>query len=181
VRSGAASGQVHPLLYATLAAMGLAALAAREVGWDGTAVILAVGGAAAIMPQSRAAGMPASSRRWLAVVLFGMVSFAAVRGLIDSPELRFGAAGIMAGVVAAVAEEVFFRRFLYGWLSRWGTSAAIVGSAVAFAVVHVPLYGAAALPVDLGAGLLLGWQRWATGGWTAPALTHVVANLLSVR
>ena len=24
-------------------------------------------------------------------------------------------------------------------------------------------------PVDLGAGLLFGWQRWASGSWTAPA------------
>ena len=34
--------------------------------------------------------------------------------------------------------------------------------------------------VDLGAGLLLSWQRWASGGWGAPAATHVVANLVAV-
>jgi hypothetical protein len=43
----------------------------------------------------------------------------------------------------------------------------------------VPLYGIAVLPVDLGAGLLLGWQRWATGTWTVPAVTHAAANVLA--
>jgi membrane protease YdiL (CAAX protease family) len=57
---------------------------------------------------------------------------------------------------------------------------AIVGSAVAFALLHVPLYGVAVLPVDLGAGLLLSWQRWACGTWTVPAATHAAANLLAV-
>jgi membrane protease YdiL (CAAX protease family) len=36
------------------------------------------------------------------------------------------------------------------------------------------------LPLDLAAGLLLGWQRQATGSWAVPAATHVVANLLVV-
>jgi membrane protease YdiL (CAAX protease family) len=57
---------------------------------------------------------------------------------------------------------------------------AIVGSAVAFALVHLPAYGTSALPVDLGAGLLLSWQRWASGTWTVPTATHGVANLMVV-
>jgi membrane protease YdiL (CAAX protease family) len=56
----------------------------------------------------------------------------------------------------------------------------VLGGAVLFAAVHVPLYGWAALPVDLGAGLLLGWQRHASGTWLVPAATHAVANLLVV-
>jgi hypothetical protein len=38
----------------------------------------------------------------------------------------------------------------------------------------------AAFWVDLGAGLLLSWQRWASGTWAVPAATHVAANLLVV-
>jgi hypothetical protein len=30
------------------------------------------------------------------------------------------------------------------------------------------------------AGLVLGWQRWAAGTWTVPAVTHVLANLMVV-
>ena len=36
------------------------------------------------------------------------------------------------------------------------------------------------LPLDLAAGPVLGGQRWASGSWPVPALTHVVANLLVV-
>ena len=44
--------------------------------------------------------------------------------------------------------------------------------------VHSP--GWVALPVDLGAGLVLSWQRWACGRWEVPAATHALANLLVV-
>jgi membrane protease YdiL (CAAX protease family) len=79
-----------------------------------------------------------------------------------------------------VAEEAFFRRLVYGALLRSGPAAALVGSSVLFAAVHVTVYGAWVLPLDLAAGLLLGWQRRATGSWAVPAVAHVVANLLVV-
>lgn len=169
------------MLQIALAAAGLTALAAREVGWGATAIIVTVGGAAATIPQGGPTGTQTGLRRWASVVFLGVLAFAAVRALIHTPLLRFDAAAAVAGSVAAVAEEAFFRRFLYGWLSRWGVPVALVGSAIAFAAVHVPLYGLSALPIDFGAGLLLGWQRWATGGWTAPAVTHMIANLLTLR
>lgn len=81
-------------------------------------------------------------------------------------------------LLAAVAEEALFRRAAYGALAPRGAAVAIVGTALAFALVHVPLYGVAVLPVDLGAGLLLSWQRWASGSWTVPATTHAAANLM---
>jgi membrane protease YdiL (CAAX protease family) len=97
-----------------------------------------------------------------------------------APHLRVGAAAAGLGVLAAVAEEALFRRLLYARLLRHGTAAAVLGSAALFALVHLPAYGTAALPVDLGAGLLLSWQRSASGRWTVPAVTHAVANLLAV-
>jgi membrane protease YdiL (CAAX protease family) len=84
------------------------------------------------------------------------------------------------GLVAAVAEEAFFRRLVYGLLVPAGAGFAVAGSALLFAVVHVTVYGAWVVPIDLAAGLILGWQRWATGSWRVPALTHAVANLLVV-
>jgi CAAX protease family protein len=83
--------------------------------------------------------------------------------------------------MAAVAEEAFFRRFLYGRIMpRLGACAAVVLTALLFAAIHIPIYGASVFWVDLGAGLLLGWQRWASGSWTAPAATHAFANLLVI-
>ena len=85
----------------------------------------------------------------------GAVGLAA---LVSGPVVRmpFAAWALPLSVLAAVAEEALFRRVAYGWLARWGVPVAIIGSALLFAVVHVPLYGTAVLPVDLGAGLLLG-------------------------
>jgi membrane protease YdiL (CAAX protease family) len=82
--------------------------------------------------------------------------------------------------VAAVAEEALFRRVAYGKLMRFGAFVAIAGSAVLFASVHLAAYGVAAMPVDLGAGLLFGWQRWASGTWLVPAGTHAFANALAI-
>ena len=83
-------------------------------------------------------------------------------------------------VFAAVCEEVFFRRLVYGVLRPHGAGLAVVGSAALFAVVHLTVWGAWVLPVDLAAGLVLSWQRWATGRWSVPAVTHGFANLLAL-
>jgi membrane protease YdiL (CAAX protease family) len=107
-----------------------------------------------------------------------VLAWLAVRS--PSVPVRAGSAAVVLDTLAAVAEEALFRRLLYGWLARWGPLVAIVGSAVAFGLIHVPAYGLAALPVDLGAGLVLSWQRWAGGRWEVCAATHALANLLVV-
>jgi membrane protease YdiL (CAAX protease family) len=94
--------------------------------------------------------------------------------------LLVGTAGVLLSLVAAVAEEALFRRLAYGHLRRFGVPAAIGCAAILFALVHIPAYGLAAFPVDLGAGLFFGWQRWASGTWAVPAATHAAANLLAV-
>ena len=116
------------------------------------------------------------------VVVLGVVAFASVRLASLLPVSEPTATGIGIAVVAAFAEELFFRRFLYGVIVRSGAgpAVAIAVCAVAFAVVHIPAYGTAKLPINLAAGVLLGWQRWATGTWSAPAATHMAANVMSL-
>jgi membrane protease YdiL (CAAX protease family) len=140
-----------------------------------TAAVGAVGGLVAVNAKPQAARL-----RWLAATALGTAPFVfASLFLMSNPLPRAAFSAIAASVVAAVAEEVFFRRLVYGWLERWGAAAAIAGSAALFAAIHVPVYGLAVLPLDFAAGLIFGWQRRATGSWTAPAATHVVANLLA--
>jgi membrane protease YdiL (CAAX protease family) len=110
--------------------------------------------------------------------LVGVAGAAVVAGPVADRRIGAAAAGLALG--AAVAEEALFRRVLYDRLLRFGIVAAVVGSAGVFALVHLPAYGLAAMPVDLGAALLLSWQRYASGRWTVPAVTHAVANLLAV-
>ncbi len=115
----------------------------------------------------------------LVVVGVGVAAFALGRALGGGHSLvPFGLRAVSLNSLAAVAEEAFFRRFAYGVLAEWSRAGAVVGSAVLFAVVHVTIYGAWVLPLDIAAGLVLGWQRWAGGRWTVPAFTHVVANVL---
>jgi membrane protease YdiL (CAAX protease family) len=81
-------------------------------------------------------------------------------------------------ILAAVSEELWFRRLCYGLLAPAGECYAIVATAVLFALIHLPVYGAWVLPVDLAAGLLLGWLRAASGSWVPPAVSHAFANVL---
>jgi membrane protease YdiL (CAAX protease family) len=80
--------------------------------------------------------------------------------------------------VVAVAEEVLLRGVLWSAAEQWRrTVAALVMTTAAFGLLHVPLYGWDALPLDLAVGLLLGGLRMATGGWGSAAVAHTVADL----
>lgn len=116
-----------------------------------------------------------------AVLLLGLVAVVGA-GIVAGPPVPvpWSSAALPLSLFAAVAEEALFRRAAYSRLERLGPVIAIAISACLFALVHLPAYGVAALPVDLGAGLLLGWQRWASGSWTVPAATHAAANALVV-
>jgi len=137
-------------------------------------------GSAAVMvdvpPVDRSAMLAPST-----ALMLGLVGLGTVAWMSGTPvPIPWSPWAPVLGVCAAVAEEALFRRLAYGRLLRFGVPVAIVGSALAFALLHVPLYGVAVLPIDLGAGLLLSWQRWASGTWTVPAGTHAAANLLAV-
>lgn len=157
---------------------GLAALGARRV--DAWAVVATAGvGVAGLMvpvPQVRRAGLAVCA----ATLVAGAAVFAAVRWGWAMPQIPFTAWAAGASVIAAVAQEAFFRRALYGRLEVLGPATAVVVTAVAFALVHVPVYGWGVLPVDVAAGLVFGWQRWASGTWTVPAVTHAFANLIQM-
>ena len=164
-------------------ALGCVLLAARPfLPGTGSVLLLAVlylglgAGSLSDAPMERAAGERAAT-----TFVVGLAAVFVARALV-APVVHpvLGAAGIGLTVLASVAEEAFFRRFLYGRLLRWGAPVAVGAAALLFAAVHVPAYGPAAFWVDLGAGVLLGWQRWASGTWLVPAATHVAANLLVV-
>ncbi|HEX6263577.1 MAG TPA: CPBP family intramembrane glutamic endopeptidase [Actinomycetota bacterium] len=162
---------------AFVAGAGLAALALRSPGVEAVVVVAALGVAGLALPVP-ARDRPARAPTWVAAVAIGALAMALVARAATVP-LAFAPLPVGVSVLASVAEEAFFRRYLYGWLAARGPAVAILVSAAAFALVHLPLYGPDALALDLAAGLLLGWQRWATGTWTAPAATHALANVLA--
>ena len=174
---------------------------------DLASFLAVVAGCALLLVRPAFTGLPATAT--VLVTLYVMLGSASLAVPVPGDDARslgpvvVGAAGVAAIVVAAwllgpgfpvphgpevlllnslaaVSEELFFRRLVYGGLVRFGAAIAIGGSALLFATLHVPIYGPEVFWVDLGAGLLLSWQRWASGGWGAPAATHVVANLVAV-
>ena len=170
------------------AVVGVVALLARPwflpagvaVEWR-VAFFLALGAAGVAWPwmrRSPGAGWAVS----LAVLAVGAVAFAVGRAVVEVP-VRSGPVAVVLALnaLAAVAEEAFFRRYLYGLVDeRWGPTVAVVVTAGAFALVHVTVWGLWVLPLDLAAGLVLSWQRAASGRWSVPAATHVAANSLAL-
>ena len=176
VRTGARSWGNLSLL---VAVAGCLALAARPpILWIGLSVTVAVGvaGALAVVAAERTSRILYS----LGVTTAAILAFAAIRAAAVVPRAPATPRFAVALVVAAVAQELFFRRFLYGMLAERGPAVAVAGSALLFALVHVPAYGTGALPIDLAAGLVLSWQRWATGSWVSPAAAHAAANLMAI-
>lgn len=85
---------------------------------------------------------------------------------------------VWAVVVSLVGatEEFVFRGVLLARLARQGLLPAVTASAMLFGLVRVPFYGWGALPIDMAAGLWLGWLRASTGSPTAPVVAHVLAD-----
>lgn len=151
------------------------ALALRSVGQWSWIVAAAAGVVGLAVPLQRAAER--SITQWTLVTLAGFAVFVLARSF--SP---FAASGglraLVIGAVAGVGEEALFRRGLYGYFERWGSMAAVLMTALLFGLVHVPMYGWRVLPIDVGAGLVFGWQRWASGSWASSGATHALANVV---
>lgn len=83
-----------------------------------------------------------------------------------------------AAVVAVVAtvEEWFLRGLLHRLLEPVGAVVAVGVPALAFAALHLPLYGASAVPLDLAVGVWLGALRVVAGRWSAAAVAHIAAD-----
>jgi membrane protease YdiL (CAAX protease family) len=147
-----------------------------------TVLFLSLLSVSLVWPAAAGPATTSPARPVLPVLALGIGAFVVGRVLVAGSPPAAPATALVVGLntLAAVAEEAFFRRLVYGALLAAGPGAAVIGSAVLFAAVHVTVYGAWVLPLDLAAGLLFGWQRQATGSWVVPAATHAVANLLVV-
>ncbi|GIU97159.1 MAG: hypothetical protein KatS3mg013_0962 [Actinomycetota bacterium] len=167
----------------SVVALGAALLAVRpwipgSVAGAALPIALVVAGLLAPAPTASSRPAPLGRAPVLLVGLAGLGAASLVAGA--APPLHTSTWTLPLALVAAVGEEALFRRHLFGVLERVGAFAAIGGAAVAFAIVHLPSYGPAALPIDLGAGLVFGWQRWASGDWRVAAATHALANLAAL-
>ncbi len=115
--------------------------------------------------------------------------YSGIAGLhLPAVDLAFGKFCAMQLVVVALPEELFFRGFLLGLLEQrfppkrrvlgGGIGLALVLSAAAFALVHLPKDGDPRALATFFPGLLFGWMRSSTRSILAPTLTHAGSNIL---
>ena len=82
---------------------------------------------------------------------------------------------VVGGLLAPVAEEIFFRGLVYGYLRRWGPVVAILGSTIAFVAVHPNLQQ---LPlVQVVGGVLFAVAYEVEKKLIVPIVIHSTGNL----
>jgi membrane protease YdiL (CAAX protease family) len=82
---------------------------------------------------------------------------------------------LVGGIIAPVAEEVFFRGILYGFLRRWGIAVALVLSTCAFAFTHGLGHG---FPVtQMVGGILFAMAYELEKNLVTPITIHCLGNL----
>lgn len=82
---------------------------------------------------------------------------------------------IVGGVMAPIAEEVFFRGILMQrWAQRWGTLGGAVASSALFALLHQEWLG------RFAAGMLLAALYLRTRTLWAPIVAHALTNILVI-
>ena len=184
-RPSPGTGRALLLGAAVLAATGLRALAgAPSPASSAPAAILF---SAVLLAAVAVAGAGAGRLHWSGVALgvagaalLVAASLTGLPGLVAVPRTATATLVWWAPLVTlvAVAEELVLRGALFEAIAgRRGEAAAVGVTAVLFAVIHLPLYGVAALPVDLCAGVFLGALRVLSGGVAAPAVAHALADL----
>jgi membrane protease YdiL (CAAX protease family) len=168
------------LLVALGAALALRLLVGGTVGAALFAVVLLAASAGAGWRLRRPAVIGLA---WGVAGAIGLVAGPAVLHVTGPhPLFHPSAAGfpLWAVVVTAVAvaEEALLRGVLFNAVEEvHGVPTALVVTTIAFAILHVPLYGMGALPLDLAVGLWLGGLRVVSSGVNAPATAHVLADL----
>ena len=87
-------------------------------------------------------------------------------------------AWVLVTAVVVLGEEAILRGVLFDAVEgAAGAVAAVLLTSLAFALIHVPLYGWQVVPLDLGVGVWFGGLRLASGGPGAPTVAHLLADL----
>lgn len=166
--------------------VGLAGAMALRVALGAQQVSGAVPFAAVLLLLAAAAGVrrPRLSPRVLAAGLAGggvLIAFPLLHpGLALSHPASALPVWLIVVSAVAIAEEILLRGALFAAMQGpAGTFPAIAVSSIAFALLHVPLYGWGAVPLDLAAGVWLGGLRVVSGSVAAPAAAHVLADVAS--
>jgi membrane protease YdiL (CAAX protease family) len=110
----------------------------------------------------------------LAVHLAGENPLHMIRQQMPPNRLEMGLFFMLAGIVAPVAEEIFFRGILYTFFRRWGIVCALLASTAIFVVLHAPR----GIPyTQIVGGLVFALAYETTGNLTVPITIHCLGNI----
>ncbi len=185
-RPGRSAGRTAALL---LIGLGVAAVVRATLNGHSAASAFAAGaafGTALVVMALLAGWRPVwpSVRSLLAGVVGGLVVIAIPRvihllvpaaiGMRPEPFVAWVA---VTGAVV-VGEEAVLRGALFDALAHAsGAVGAVLITSLAFALIHVPLYGWQVVPLDFGVGVWFAGLRLATAGIGAPIVAHLLADL----
>lgn len=109
-----------------------------------------------------------------AVHLMGSNPLQLIRSPLPSKGWELGLIFIVGGCIAPVAEELFFRGFVYTFFRRWGIICALAVSTAIFVVLHAPI----GIPyTQIVGGLVFALAYETTGNLTVPMTIHCLGNL----
>ncbi len=133
----------------------------RPLGWASVGLAAGFGAAAAI--------------GWGALYALGIDP---LRFIPPPPVVRridLAALFLVGGLIAPVAEEIFFRGLIYGYCRRWGFWPALVLSTLIFTLLHAE---AAAVPIpQIVGGLVFAVAYEIEKKLLVPIIIHVLGNL----
>ena len=79
----------------------------------------------------------------------------------------------VGGIIAPITEEVIFRGLVFGYLRRWGFTAALLISTALFAVMHLPTLPA----TQIVGGMVFAIAYHIEGSLIVPIVIHMLGNL----
>ena len=116
-----------------------------------------------------------------AVVLMGLLYLAGINALrlLDTPlpasKAQIFLFLLIGGVIGPLAEEIFFRGILYGYLRRWGVFAAVTVSTLLFVLPHL---SGGNLPItQLVGGIVFALDYEKENNLMVPITIHCLGNL----
>jgi membrane protease YdiL (CAAX protease family) len=110
----------------------------------------------------------------LALLAIGCDPLSMVRSPLPSGPAQRMAFFIVGGLIGPVAEEVFFRGLLFGYLRRWGFPSAVVLTTVLFAALHM---GGAIPYTQIVGGMVFAIAYHTAKSLLAPIVIHCLGNL----
>jgi membrane protease YdiL (CAAX protease family) len=116
----------------------------------------------------------------VALVFFGILyaarisPFAVIRTQLPAGSQELMLFFLTGAVLGPVAEEVFFRGIVYGFLRKWGVLLALVGTTAVFVAAHT-LRAGIPLPQIVG-GLVFAIAYEMEGSLLVPIVIHVLGN-----